>query len=97
MTFDELKKFTISLLENYEIAWQANTALEVILQTYPMPDGTKGIPDWQELRDSWLNDPECQSRAHDRFAALYERIRSAPQESDLVKLLRTIPPTGGIQ
>jgi hypothetical protein len=97
MTFDDLKKLTISLLENYETAWQQNAALETILETYPMPDGTKGIPDWQKIRDSLLKDPEGRSRAHDRFAPLYERIRSAPQESDLVELLRKVPPMGGIQ
>jgi hypothetical protein len=97
MTFDDLKKLTISLLENYETAWQQNAALETILENYPMPDGTKGIPQWQELRDFWMNDPECRSRAHERFAALYDQIRSAPQESDLRELLRKVPPMGGVQ
>jgi hypothetical protein len=97
MHFDEVKKLALLLLKNYETAWQENAALETILKNYPMPDGTKGIPGWQELRDSWVNDPEGRSLAHKRFAALYDQIESARQESDLLELLRKAPPLGGVQ
>jgi hypothetical protein len=97
MTFDEIKTLAIFLLKQYETAWQENAALHTILTNYPMPDGTRGIPGWQDVLQSWLADAEGQSRAHERFAVLYDQIRSARQESDLLELLRKAPPVGGIQ
>jgi hypothetical protein len=44
MTFDEIKRLAAFLLQNYETVWQENAALRTILETYPMPDGTTGIP-----------------------------------------------------
>jgi hypothetical protein len=85
------------LLQNYETAWQENAALHTFLNNYPMPDGSKGITGWQEVVQSWVKDPEGQAVARAKFAALYDQIRSAQQESDLLELLRKVPPAGGIQ
>lgn len=95
MNFDDLKRLAISLLQNYETAWQENAALKTLLQNYPMPDGSKGVPLWQEIFEDWLE--QGRSRAHERFAPLFEQIQSARQESDLLELLRKVPPTGRIQ
>ena len=86
MTFDEIKQLAIILLQNYETAWQENTALRLILQTYPMPDGSKGIPQWKEITKDWIE--HGQSVARSKFSPLYERIHNARQESDLLELLR---------
>ena len=94
MDFDDLKNLAISLLQNYETAWQQNAALRLLLETYPRPDGSKGIPQWEEITKDWVE--QGQSRAHERFAPLYERIQRAQQESDLQVLLRKVPPVGGI-
>lgn len=94
MTFDEVKSLAIFLLKQYETAWQENEALETILKNYPMPDGTKGIPGWEEVRDFWVKDTEARSVAQKKFAALYDQILSARQESDLLELLRKLPPSG---
>lgn len=95
MEFDEIKRLALLLLNNYETAWQENAALRLILETYPMPDGSKGIPRWEEIVKDWIE--HGRSLAHDRFVPLYERIQSARQESDLLELLRKVPPMGGIQ
>ena len=101
MQFDEVKKLAIFLLQNYETAWQENAALHVLLENYPMPDGSKGVPRWKEIVDAWTSDGEGQARAHERFAPLYERIQSARQESEvselLAEILRRLPKTGLVQ
>lgn len=55
MDINELKELALLLLSNYEAAWSENAALHVILDTYPMPDGSKGIPSWREIRDERQN------------------------------------------
>lgn len=95
MTFGEIKQLALSLLQNYEVAWQENAALRLILETYPMPDGSKGIPQWKEIAKDWVE--HGRSVARSRFSPLYERIQNAQQESDLLELLRKVPPVGGVQ
>jgi hypothetical protein len=43
MHFDQIKQLALALLHQYKHAWQENEALRTILETYPMPDGTRGI------------------------------------------------------
>lgn len=95
MTFDDLKTIATFFLQNYEAAWAENTALRLLLESYPMPDGKKGIPHWEEIVKDWIE--WGRSHAHDRFAPLYERIQSAQQESDVLELLRKVPPVGSVQ
>jgi hypothetical protein len=97
MDINELKELALLLLSNYEAAWSENAALHVILDTYPMPDGSKGIPDWREVRDEWVSDPEAKARVADIFSPLRERIRESISESELLELLRRFPPVGGVQ
>ena len=97
MTFDEIKRLAAFLLQNYETAWQENAALRTILETYPMPDGTTGIPEWQETLAGWLSDDEAKSRAHARFAPLFAQIAASLDESEVLELLRRFPPVGGVQ
>ena len=97
MTFEGLKKLATDFLLNYKEAWRRNTALETLLKNYPMPDGTKGIPRWKEITDYWLSDTAARSVADERFAPFFHQITSAQQESDLLDLLRKVPPVGGIQ
>jgi hypothetical protein len=92
MNFDDLKRLALWILANYETAWSENAALRVILDTYPMPDGSKGIPRWQEFRDEWL--AQGQSQVSSRFEQLRREIASAQDDSELVALLRKIPATG---
>lgn len=97
MQFYEVKKLALALLRTYEKAWQENWALRIFLDNYTMPDGTKGVPGWRDVVSSWTSDPEGQAFVRTKFAALYERVQSAQQDSDLLELLRKVPPTGSVQ
>src|SRR5664280_1521868 len=96
MDINELKELALLLLSNYEAAWSENAALHVILDTYPMPDGSRGIPSWREIRDDWMSDPEAKARVGDRFSQLREQIRESLLESELLELLLRFPPVGGV-
>jgi hypothetical protein len=97
MRFDDLKQLAALLLKNYERAWYENAALRVILETYPMPDGTKGIPDWKRLLDSWLSTQTTQGQADPRFAELTAQIEQSQRESEVLELLLRLPTTGQVQ
>jgi hypothetical protein len=86
----------ISLLRNYETAWQRDAAFEALLDYYPMPDGTRGIPRWREILESWIASPEGSAAAHDKFEPLYKRIEDALEDSELEVLLRDLPPISDI-
>jgi hypothetical protein len=96
MEIVELKELALFILSNYETAWSENAALHVILDAYPMPDGSKGIPGWREIRNDWMADSEAKSRVAERFSQLRERIRESLLESEVLELLRRFPPAGGV-
>lgn len=97
MKFDELKQVATFLLKNYELAWQRNAAMVTLLENYPMPDGTKGIPQWRTTLESWLSDPAGKALAHERFAPLFRRLAAAERESTIRELLDSIPRPDEIQ
>jgi hypothetical protein len=94
MNFDQLQQVALSLLRQYEHAWQENEALRTILETYRMPDGTRGIPQWREALVEWLSHDEAKARAHEKFAPLFGKITAAQEESEVLDLLRHLPPRG---
>jgi hypothetical protein len=96
MNFDQIRQLALALLQQYEHAWQENEALRTILETYPMPDGTRGIPQWRETLADWLSHDEAKVRAHARFAPLFESIAAAQEEAEVLELLRKFPPVGGL-
>jgi hypothetical protein len=96
MTFDEIKKLATLLLHNYETAWQENSALRAIIKAHTMPDGTKGIPRWEETLAEFLSDPDAKARVHPGFAPLYARIAASQDQSEVLELLRRLPPVGGV-
>jgi hypothetical protein len=96
MTFDEIKKLAKLLLHNYETAWQESAALRAIIQAHSMPDGTKGIPRWEETLAEFLSDPDAKARTHAVFAPLYARIAASRAQSEVLELLRRFPPVGGV-
>ena len=97
MALDDLKKFTIFLLRQYQIAWQENTALRSMLASVPMDDGTKGIPQWEQILAEYLSEEQAIKLVAERFAPLYAGIERLQQESEFAELLRKVPPVGGIQ
>jgi hypothetical protein len=99
MLIDSMRKLAISILKNYRSAWLLHAALETFLDNYPMPDGTKGIPEWRQIVKEWTADPEGQARADERFAPLFAQIQSAQTESEVADILkefeRNIPTPSG--
>jgi|SRR5215475_3472426 len=96
MTFDEIKKLALSLLQNYENAWSRNAALEAMLDSVPMVDGTKGIPEWRKILEKNVAHPEAVRNIRAKFQPLYDKIQHAQQDSDLLELLKRVPPVGGV-
>jgi hypothetical protein len=97
MPLDELKKLANFFLKQYQRAWQENAALRSLLACVPMSGGSKGVPGWEQILERHLADEEANAIANKRFAPFYERIEQAHLESDLLELLRKLPPTGGVQ
>jgi len=97
MTFNDAKRIAIFLLQNYEAAWKENLSLRALLATVPMSDGTKGIPEWEKRAKQLVESAKTQDLAHARFSPLYRLVEKAQQDSDLLELLRKVPPAGGIQ
>jgi hypothetical protein len=97
MTFEQVKRLAIGLLKNYETAWKENAALKAMLRSVPMVDGTKGIPEWEQNLERYLANEEANKSVHEKFAPIYDRIERTQQDSDLLELLRKVPPVGGVQ
>lgn len=97
MALNDLKKFAVFILRRYQAAWQENIALRAILKSVPMTDGSVGIPGWELALAMHLSDKEALRAANASFAPLYEKIQLLQRESDLGKLLKEVPPVGGIQ
>jgi hypothetical protein len=97
MTFDQVKRLAIGLLKNYEAAWKENSALHSLLRSVPMSDGTKGIPNYEQMLERYLANEQVNTTVHRRFDPMYDQIENAQQDSDLLELLRKVPPVGGIQ
>jgi len=91
MEIANLRQIALHILSNYQSAWAENLALGVILDTYPMPDGTKGIPRWREIRDKWVNDSESQSLIQERFSEIRTRLSESLSESEILELLKHFP------
>jgi len=49
MLVDAMRKLAISLLRNYQAAWLQHAAIETLLDNYPMPHHTNGVPKWREI------------------------------------------------
>jgi hypothetical protein len=97
MSEEELKKLAFKLLECYQIAWCENAALHTILENYPMPDGTRGIPGWQDLLKDWTSDPEGATRVSERFSQLLRQVLSGHQDWETLLLLEKLPQSGKLQ
>ena len=62
-----------------------------------MADGTKGIPDFEQMLERFLANEQVNTRVRERFRPIYDQIENAQQDSDLLELLRRVPPVGGVQ
>lgn len=97
MPIDDLKDLVTRLLKEYERTWQENAVLRAIIESVTMPDGTKGIPNYEEKLAKCLEQPEIQKVTRLKFAELYAKIRLVQIDSELLELLRELPPTGSVQ
>ncbi len=97
MPLDDLKKLADALLGLYERAWEENAALRLIIESVTMPDGTKGIPGYEEKIEEWLANAEVREVTRQKFAPLSARIQLVQKESEVLELLRQLPPTGSVQ
>jgi len=95
MPLDEFKSLLSALLKEHERLWGENAILRYVIESVTRLDGTKGIPDLQAKLDELLASPRIQEIVRRKFEPLYLKLQQVQMESELLELLRQLPPTTG--
>jgi hypothetical protein len=95
MKFDELKAFAVLFLQSYQKLWIENAALRAMISHVQMPDGTKGIPEWESRLARYLSNEDALRIAQERFAPIFSLIESSQNESELLDIWQRFPPSSG--